>query len=247
MIKNTQNEAVQYSCQRRISRLKDERRYHQIVLERHKILSMMETSELDIVKQACRERFNQLILELETLQLEDHDIDGDSDDNTTAAKEDSQWYERVLQYLDGIGEMEERSVATKPVASPSTPLAGGRNCNLSDRERRQLWEDSSQCILSNHYPPEQNQYRSGSQVRFPDGPCSPQVRYQYNDNGRRAPFSPRNNDTTRQSPQGRFDGYNDSYFLSPRSDRTRPGQGSHPAANAVKSKTHWFGIGLNDL
>ena len=247
MIKNTQNEAVQVACQRRISRLKDERRYHQIVLERHKIQAVMETSELDIVKQACRERFNQLILELETLQLEDDDIDGDSDDNTTAAKEDSQWYERVLQYLDGVGEIkEERSVATKPVASPSTKSVE-RNRNLSECERRQCWEDSSQCILSNHYPPQQNQYRSGCKVRLPDDPCSQQVRYQCNDNGSRAPFSPRNNDTTRQSPQGRFDGYYDSYFLSPRSDRTRPGQGSHPAANAVKSRTHWFGINLDDL
>jgi len=146
MIDNITNEAVQSACKKRISKLKVERRFYQIIQEKYKLQSMMETTEVESVRVACRERLKQLIKELEALEMEDeedvddneinkksHDdeklvhkstiscadndgVDGDVGAGGEEQKEDSQWYQRVLKYVNGAVEPSLKEDETKPVA-----------------------------------------------------------------------------------------------------------------------------------
>lgn len=111
MSKSTQNKAVQSACQKRISKLNDERRFYQIIKERHKLQSMLEKTEMDNVKFACKERINQLLIELESLNVtEDEDFDM-TKANATAYERLSQrqgndWHQRVLKYVNPNDEQE---------------------------------------------------------------------------------------------------------------------------------------------
>jgi len=119
----TKNKAVQAACQKRITKLKDEMRFCQIVKEWHKIRSMMMSSAVEVVKVACKERLKQLVSELETLDLDDeveeHTVveteeeepqsekaENESEEHEKKdeqeEKENGQWYQRVLQYVQPI-------------------------------------------------------------------------------------------------------------------------------------------------
>ena len=104
MSDTTQNKDVQSACCKRISKLKDEMRFCQIVKERHKIQSMLESSGVEEVKLACRERLKQLVLELDMLNLEEDILElkvaaKEGDVIGKVGQENEQWYQRVLQYV----------------------------------------------------------------------------------------------------------------------------------------------------
>ena len=120
MLDNSQNPAVQSACQRRINKLKKERQFFQIIQERSKVQSMLHTSKVESVKGVCKERMKQLIYELETLQMEEDDDDderGTLPNNTRREQladdgDDSQWFERVFQYVNESATLHDNDDAT---------------------------------------------------------------------------------------------------------------------------------------
>ena len=116
MTNATQNKAVQNACLRRVTKLENERRFYQIIQERHRIQSMMFATRVESVRGACNERLKQLVLELEYLRMEDDDASEDydepvftasacaTDDDRDASQEDGRWYDRVLTYVNNGAE-----------------------------------------------------------------------------------------------------------------------------------------------
>ncbi|KAL3794159.1 hypothetical protein HJC23_012866 [Cyclotella cryptica] len=102
----TRNAAVQTACARRIAKLNDEKRFYQIIKEQYKIRQMFKTTTMEGVKFACKERMKQLMIELESLDLEkgkDFNITVESKEGVKGhdqKDEDVNWYQRVLQYVN---------------------------------------------------------------------------------------------------------------------------------------------------
>ena len=281
MIDNTQNESVQKACKKRITKLKDEWRFYQIVQEKHKIQAMMEGTEGAMVKTACKARFKQLIAELETLHfhLEDDD-DGENDtaqddgpvgpvcgvgcaeahspinDNNNkiaeekeedqsykkmlqhtgkdcnVEEEDGQWYERALQYINAT---------TTPVQKDEPPIdkEARRQSQGDDLEERDYEPGRYRDRQQHTQEHREDQNRSTSQVRFSEDQYespkrSDRCREEYSANHTERPLSPR-------SETSLNDAHSSRQYYSPRGQGRRELVARRPVANAVKSRTTWFG------
>ena len=110
MFDDTTNGEVRLACRRRISKLAEERRFHQIVHERHRIQIMSEMTMVESVRVACQERLRQLISEVESLRASGGEDAGAGDASDggpvrdltgDACDENGEWYDRVLEYVGG--------------------------------------------------------------------------------------------------------------------------------------------------
>ena len=175
MLDNSQNPAVKDACQRRISKLKKERQFYQIIQERSKVQSMLHTSNVESVKGACKERLKQLIYELETLQMEEED-DVDGDDGGTLPNdtrreppddvEDSQWFERVLQYVNESATLHDNDDATMRMSSATIPVQQSRGTTYSPSRRRDEYFPKHH-QYQNYYPNNPQQRYDDSQILPP--------------------------------------------------------------------------------
>jgi hypothetical protein len=134
MYDSTTNGEVRLACRQRMLKLTDERRFYQIVQERHKIRTMLETTMVDSVRMACEERLQQLISELESLRASERDDGGARDasggvsDYEDDGKEDGEWYDRVLKYVGGADEMQDRRSHGIPDGWAPHPIKGSWAC-----------------------------------------------------------------------------------------------------------------------
>ncbi len=127
MMHHTQNKSVQHACTQRIVDLQNERRLYQIIQERIKIQSMMMSTNVESVRAACSERLKQLVLEFDHLQHAEGGEDSAEHNfeervpsspssctyNYDARGEEerdnsSRWYDRVLRYVHGPTDDDER-------------------------------------------------------------------------------------------------------------------------------------------
>jgi hypothetical protein len=95
MIETTRNPTVKSACAIRISKLNYEKRFYQIIKEQYKIRQMERSTKMDSVKHACRERIKQLMVELESLDLEKGKLEMQTSEGT-----EKQWYQRATQYVN---------------------------------------------------------------------------------------------------------------------------------------------------
>ena len=175
MLNNSQNPAVQDACQRRISKLKKERQFYQIIQERSRLQSMLHTSNVESVKGACKERMKQLIYELETLQMEEEDVvdgdDGGTLPNDTRREqppddvEDSQWFERVLQYVNESATLHDNDDATIRIPRATIPVQQSRGAYHPSRRREEYFPHQQ---YQSYYPNNpQQRYDDSSRVLSP--------------------------------------------------------------------------------
>jgi hypothetical protein len=104
----THNVAVQSACARRIAKLNDEKRFYQIIKEQHKIRHMYKQTKREGVKFACKERIKQLMLELETLDLEREEDITIEDQQDFNGSEGRHWYERALHYVNATNDLQHQ-------------------------------------------------------------------------------------------------------------------------------------------
>lgn len=269
MISNTSNKAVQSACHKRISKLKDERRFYQIIQERYKIQSMLKNTHVESVRVACRERMKQLIYELEMLKMErDCEYDNDSteeerkevvgvskevavcdssvvctDNKNSAAKgeEDTQWYDRVFKYVNGREPPLNKEEMSVATVGHST--AHEREDNNPEHFRQEQQHSLSYSQGHDHRPQE-SQHTCGE-----EGSCTASHYSLNNGNGSERYHDDRHYD----------DGRNRRRVLSPKSDTAnndaqnnvqytmgksrRPVASKRPVAHAVNksSWTPWIG------
>ena len=143
MFDDTTNGEVRSACRQRISKLADERRFHQIVHERHRIQAMWETTMVESVRVACQERLRQLISELESLRALGGEEDAgarDASDNgpvrdlTDVGDEDGEWYDRVLEYVGGAEATQDKMQRMSSEGGANCHLDGGRRHERSTRQ-----------------------------------------------------------------------------------------------------------------
>lgn len=175
MLDNSQNPAVQDACQRRINKLKKERQFYQIIQERSKVQSMLHTSNVESVKGACKERMKQLIYELETLQMEEENDDDDGGPtlpNDTRREqppddvEDSQWFERVVQYVNESGAtLHDNDDTTMIMPRATIPVQQSRGTYHPSRRREEYFPQHQQ--YQNYFPNNPQQRYDDSRVLSP--------------------------------------------------------------------------------
>jgi hypothetical protein len=142
MFDDTTNGEVRSACRQRISRLADERRFHQIVHERHRIQTMWETTMVESVRVACQERLRQLISELESLRAmgggdagaRDASDNGPDRDLTDVGDMDGEWYDRVLEYVGGAEATQDKMPRMSSEGRANCHLDGGRRHERSTRQ-----------------------------------------------------------------------------------------------------------------
>ena len=238
MMNASQNPAVQKACQTHVSKLQDEKRFYQIIQERHNIQSMLETTQVESVRSACKERFKQLIYELETLQMEnkdkyDNEENNDGNCNTTAVSnppheedenneevEDSQWFDRILQYVSESTPLHDERSAVNIMATAPTP-----NDYLQQQQSTMMGNFTPQSVARN--------YQDGQTM----GNFAPQAvaRNYYPDDQDQNQYSYHHQQQTQHQRQSHTN--NGRQILSPRRDTSnqRP-----PVAHAVKTRTQWI-------
>ena len=219
MMNASQNPAVQKACQTHVSKLQDEKRFYQIIQERHNIQSMLETTQVESVRSACKERFKQLIYELETLQMENDKYDNDENCNTNEEDEndegeDSQWFDRILQYVN------ESTPAVNIMATAPTP-----NDYRLQQQSTMMGNFTPQSVARN--------YQDGQTM----GNFAPQAvaKNYYPDDQDQNQYSYHHQQQTQHQRQSHTT--NGQQILSPRRDTSnqRP-----PVAHAVKTRTQWI-------
>jgi hypothetical protein len=130
MFDSTTNGEVRSACRRRISKLANERRIHQIVHERHRILTMSRTTTVISVRVACEERLRQLMSELESLEASGgvsagtrdesggrskrRDSPGGAANDEDAGDDDGGWYGRLLDYVGGAEVTHDETLSRTP-------------------------------------------------------------------------------------------------------------------------------------
>jgi hypothetical protein len=142
MFDDTTNGEVRWACRQRISKLADERRFHQIVHERHRIQTMWETTMVESVRVACQERLRQLISELESLRASGGEDAGARDasgngpvrDLTDVGDMDGEWYDRVLEYVGGAEATQDKMPRMSSEGRANCHLDGGRRHERSTRQ-----------------------------------------------------------------------------------------------------------------
>ncbi|KAL3786772.1 hypothetical protein ACHAW5_002973 [Stephanodiscus triporus] len=226
MFDDTTNGTVRTACRRRISKLTEERRFHQIVQERHKIQTMLEATRVESVRVACKERLRQLMSELESLRALGEEDAGTRDAldegpirETTeiVGEEDGKWYGRLLEYVGGVTQNE---TSFEP---PYRRLPEGRAYHHDGGRRHE------QAPLRDFraFPPPSQQ---GRYDRHGEG-SYPAIDHVWR--------GPGNDCMSHEHDLGVLSPGSDMPWMGEDSRRPSPSGRRHPVAHAVKPMTPW--------
>ena len=139
MMNATRNTSVQSACARRIAKLNYEKRFYQIIKEQYKIRRMHETTTTGSVKFACQERLKQLMLELESLEVEKKKLDNDAEDGTVPndTSNADEWYQRASQYVNAANDVQSTQQQQQQI-HPAHPRQSSYNTYIQPKRGQRL-------------------------------------------------------------------------------------------------------------
>lgn len=142
MKKMTHNTSVQSACVHQIAKLNYEKRFYQIIKEQYKIRQMQQTTRMGSVKFACQERLKQLLLELESLRVDEDIVNDDARES---------WLDRAKQYVNATCDVQPslRNAEQMYQTHENTFHSDWGDLQYPQQQRHQDY--GSQFVERNHY------------------------------------------------------------------------------------------------